>query len=343
MRRLEATRDMRGTRARRATRLAGAVCALAALLATPAAAGTPGSEATAFADIEVGARPLGMGHVGAVFARSAWATYWNPANLFHIDDTEVAVDYADLFGLGIASHTTVAVAWRREPTRHVIRDKRVVEVPDEKGILGFGVSIAVTSFDLSAGGPTGDGDDGAKSYSEVAPGFSMSGQPWHGIALGGSFRLLRVSSDLQDVSAIGYALDLGLIFERIDDLPVAFTARNLISTLSWSDQTSDQLPVDLTLGVGWNGIPGVEIGGEISGASDNFPVRQARLGGEWALTSGLLALRAGLVWHEDRADDHTDATFGVGVGVAGVRADYAFVGQNDTLGDTHRLSLGLRF
>ena len=41
--------------------------------------------------------------------------------------------------------------------------------------------------------------------------------------------------------------------------------------------------------------------------------------------------------------DRTDLTFGAGVGAAGIAADYAFVGHNDTVGDTHRFTLSLRF
>ena len=312
-------------------RLGAAAAAGALLLAFAPGAGAdiPGATAGAFAPIDVGARVLGLGGAGVVAERGAFAPYWNPANLAFLPASEVAIDHADLFGLGIARHTELGLAWRRIPTRRVLRDGRLVEEP-RGGQLGFGFELGVTTVDLDP-----------ETYTELAPAFSVAGRLASGIGAGGTLRILRASSDLAGLSATGYALDLGLALDRGTAWSAGATAKNLVSTVSWSDDTSDHLPASLAVGAAYHGFPGLLLAAEATASEDHFPLERAHLGGEWRRDP--LALRAGLVLHQDRGEDRVEVTLGAGTRFRGLHLDYAYLGDNQTLDSTHRLSLRLAF
>jgi len=307
----------------------GLLLALMLASASPAPAAIPGATAGAFARIDVGARILGMGGVGVVTERGAFAGHWNAANLVHLEANELAVDYADLFGLGIARHTTVAVAWRRTATRRVLREGRLATVP-RGGQLGFGLELALTTVDLEP-----------ETYTEFAPAFSFAGSPWSGLAAGSRIRLLRASSDLDDVSAFGYAIDLGLAVERFAPWRVGAQARNLLSTLAWSDDTSDHLPVAIEVGLAYEMLPCLLLAAAATASEDLSPIESARLGGEWNLDP--IALRAGITLHQDRGEDRFGMNLGAGARLRGLHLDYAFVGEDDTIDPSQRVSLRLIF
>jgi hypothetical protein len=306
---------------------------VAVMLASPASlatAATPRATGGAFARIDVGARILGMGGVGVVAEQGAFASHWNAANLAYLADTEVAVDYTDLFGLGIARHAAVAVAWRRIPTRRILDDEgRVSTVPRGRQ-LGFGVDLALTTVDLEP-----------ETYTEFSPAFSFAGAPWNGVAAGGRIRILRASSDLDDVSSYGYALELGFAVERFTPWIAAAQFRNLISSVAWSDDTSDHLPVALDVGLGYEILPSLLLAASATTSEDFAPLERAHLGGEWDLDP--IALRAGITVHEDRGEDAFGLSLGAGARLRGLHLDYAFVGQDDTLDPTQRISLRLIF
>lgn len=310
---------------------AAAAAASAALFALAPGAGAdiPGATAGAFAPIDVGARVLGLGGAGVVAERGAFAGYWNPANLAFLPASEVAVDHTDLFGLGIARHTEVGLAWRRAPTRRVLRDGRLAYEP-RGGQLGFGFELGVTTVDLDP-----------ETYTELAPAFSLAGRLASGIGAGGTLRILRASSDLDDLSAIGYALDLGLALDHGTAWSAGATAKSLISTVSWSDHTSDRLPVTLAVGAAYRGFPRLLLAAEAAASEDHFPIERFHLGGEW--TRDPLVLRAGLVLHQDRGEDRTELSLGAGTRFRGLHLDYAYLGDNQTLDATQRLSLRLTF
>jgi hypothetical protein len=311
---------------------AAAAGAVLLALAPGAGADIPGATAGAFAPIDVGARVLGLGGAGVVAERGAFAGYWNPANLAFLPASEVAVDHTDLFGLGIARHTEVGLAWRRVATRRAIRDGRLVYEP-RGGQLGFGYELGVTTVDLDP-----------ETYTELAPAFSIASRLSSGIGAGGTLRILRASSDLDDLSATGYALDLGLALDHGAAWSAGATARNLLSTVSWSDDTSDRLPLSLAVGAahrGLGGLPGLLLAAEATASEDHFPIERVNLGGEWIRDP--LALRAGLVLHQDRGEDRVELTLGAGTRFRGLHLDYAYLGDNQTLDSTQRLSLRLTF
>jgi hypothetical protein len=296
---------------------------------TAAHAAIPGATAGAFARIDVGARVLGLGGVGVVAERGAFAIHWNAANLAYLEGNEVAIDYADLFGLGIARHTAVALAWRKIPTRRVLREGRLATEPSG-GQLGFGLELALTTVDLEP-----------ETYTEFAPAFSFAGSPWSGLAAGTSIRLLRASSDLEDTSALGYALDFGVALDRFAPWTVGATAKNLLSTVSWSDETSDRLPVQVEAGLAYQGFPCLVLAASASASEDISPLERAHLGGEWQVDP--IALRGGITIHQDRGEDRVGLNLGAGARFRGLHLDYAFVGENNTLDPTQRVSFRLIF
>ncbi len=299
-------------------------------LAGPSGAGTLGAEAGAFAAIDVGARTISMGSAGTVVADGALASFWNPARLYEVDRLALAIDTANLYGLRLAQHTAVGLAWARRPSRHVVEDGLVVETPRGRGRLVWGAQLAVTRVDLEP-----------EVYTEVSPGLSVAAAPWDGVATGATLRILLAGSDLENTSASGIAVDLGATWRLPYDLEAGAAVKNLLSSVAWSDDTSDTLPVDARLGVGYQGYPEWTVGAELALATDQG-VQGLRGGAEWRHPSGALALRGGVRQRLDRLDSPWQLTLGAGTGVGGLGADYAFAGDQD-LKNNHRFSLTYRF
>lgn len=334
---------MRRSRPLLALRPTGAVLVLAAVFAASilvppprAFADVPGGTSGAFAGIEVGARAIGTAGTGVTLEQGAFASSWNPGNLARLERNEIAIDYTDLFGLGIARHMVVSFAWRHVPARRVVRDGRL-HIEPRGNQFGFGIDVAVTTVDLEP-----------EIYTEFAPAFSFAATPWAGMAAGATVRILRANSDFDNTSAIGYALNLGFAYE-LEELArglagwrLAAASRNLLSTIAWADDTSDRLPVDLTVGLAYRGLGNLTLVAEATGSEDHFPVQVARFGAEWS-PSMPLALRGGVVIHRDRGDDRMGFTFGAGTHLAGLHFDYAYTGHMNVLDDTNRFSLRFMF
>jgi hypothetical protein len=314
-----------------ALRRATIVWLVALAIAPRAHAAPPGSTSGAFAPIPIGADLLGSGGAGTVLERGAFATFWNPANLALARQHEVAIDYTNLFGLDIARHTAIAVAWHRAPARPVLDQGELRYRPTGRQ-TGFGIELGVTSVDFDP-----------ETYREVTPAFAFGTTVARGTAVGASLRILSATSDFDATSAIGYTLDLGFTLDRYEPWSVGVATRHLLSGISWEDDATDRLPAAITGGVAYRGLhPGLVLAAEATMSEDQSPIEVARVGGEWT-PSLPIALRAGLAYRQDRGEDRYEPAFGVGTHLGGLYLDYARVGDDDTLDPSHRISLRFRF
>ncbi|HWN82610.1 MAG TPA: hypothetical protein VNM87_10970 [Candidatus Udaeobacter sp.] len=304
---------------------------LAGVNAGPGAAAPPGSTSGAFAPIPIGADVLGAGGAGTVLERGAFAPFWNPANLALAPKNEVAVDYTNLFGLDLAHHTTVAVAWHRAPSRAVLGPDGGLHYIRSERQTGFGFQLGVTSVDFDP-----------ETYREVTPAFSFGTTLARGAALGLALRILSAASDFDGTSALGYSFDVGFTLDRYAPWSVAVATRNLLSSISWEDDSTDRLPAALTAGVAYRGLPGLTLATEATMSEDQSPVEVARFGAEWT-PSFPIALRGGLAYRQDRGDDRYEPAFGAGTHLGGLFLDYARVGGSETLDASHRISLRFKF
>jgi hypothetical protein len=187
-----------------------------------------------------------------------------------------------------------------------------------------------------------------ESYNEVVPAFSFATTAWGVLAAGATFRILSANSDFDNTGALGYAVDLGVasdlrsFSDRLASWSVGAAAKNLLSNISWDDDTSDRLPVLFTVGLAYHGLSGVALAAEATTSEDHFPIQVVRFGGEWIPRDPLL-LRGGLAMHEDRGDDRYELTFCAGTHLGGLHLDYAYVGDNDLLDATNRVSVRFTF
>jgi hypothetical protein len=318
---------MRVTGIRRA--LARALLLLAAAQG-PAAAAPAGSTAGAFASIPIGADVLGAGGTGTVLERGAFAPFWNPANLALSPKSEVAVDYTNLYGLDIAHHTTVAIAWHRTSSRPVLGPEGNLKYAPSGRQTGFGIQLGVTSVDFDP-----------ETYREVTPALSFGTTLARGAAFGLALRILSAASDFDGTSAIGYGFDVGFTLDRYAPWSVAVATRNLLSSVSWEDDSTDRLPAALTAGIAYR-RSALTLAAEGTLSEDQSPIEAARFGAEWD-ASFPLTLRGGLAFRQDRGDDRYEPAFGAGTYLGGLLLDYARVGGDETLDASHRISLRFRF
>ncbi|MBM3316269.1 MAG: hypothetical protein FJY75_00310 [Candidatus Eisenbacteria bacterium] len=305
---------------------------LAGLCARPCPAGEGGGGiAGAFAEVGPGARGAALAGALAPCVDDATAVYWNAARLVDLDAPAAAVGYADLFGLGLARHTTLHFAFPLRGRSVSWEAGRFRAAPGaSRGALGVG--LQTTRIDL---------DPEAYAEYDLAVAYARRG-PW-GLAWGATGRALAVRADLTGVGATGYAGDLALGRALGDRASVALVLRSLISRLAWDNGTSESLR------------PTAQLAGALAPAArwtlpaallwdiDAGRLLQAALGIEWGPLGETIRLRGGLRWRDDGESALLAGALGAGLRWQELRFDYALALEREALGDTHRFSVGYSF
>jgi hypothetical protein len=304
---------------------AAAVLALA--LAIPASAlnvitGGVGTSGADFLTVGVGARALAMG--GAFTAvdsgADANAVNWNPGALGFVDKPNVTASYNSLF------------------------------VDENQGYLGYAAPLAkgggvwsagvnylvVTNIQKRAGDT--ENPDATISNQNYAAGLSYARAFGDRLALGGTLKYVRTALDNLKENAM--AVDAGAILRTgVDDLTVGATMRNLGSNIG-----PDSMPLSLKGGVAYK-----MLSRRLLLDSDfNWVATERRaywsFGTEFWVSPNL-AVRGGYELGHG-ADQLQSRAVGLGVGLglkfSRFTMDYAFLPYGD-LGNTHRVTLGLRF
>ncbi len=166
----------------------------------------------AFEDVELGARPLGMGSAFVATADDASALFWNPAGLTRVDGRELTMSYMELYDL--VSYSSVGYAQ-----------------PLIAGKIGAGL---VSSSDT----------DGA--YRETIFALSAAGRIYRGLSLGSNVKYLSSSANTGDIrigSGRGISLDAGcqyIIKEDLVSLGIVF--QNLAGYVSYDREAVRDIP-----------------------------------------------------------------------------------------------------
>jgi hypothetical protein len=285
----------------------------------------------AFAAPEPGGRAAALGAAAGPGVVDPTAIYWSPARLLENDDAGAAVTYADLFGLGLVQQTGLFVALPRRPRNLTWSEGELV---DQSGppTSAWGLGIQATNIDLEP--------DAYAEY-DIALAHARRG-PWDtGWAVVG--HALQVRSDLENVSASGYAVDFALARPVIDGLEASLVLRSLMSSLSWKGTNSEQLAPRVEAGLCWRPLAGLEVPVvgiwdlEVSG------LIQASGGVEWRPLGHALALRGGLRWRDDGNETEIRPAGGVGFAWQNIAFDYGLAIGREELGDTHRFGLSYQF
>lgn len=290
-----------------------------ALLAFSAAAHASGVGTTGanFLKVGVGARGLAMGGAFSALADDANAVNWNPAGFSAVKERNITASYNSLFldqSQGFLGYA------------HPLKDG--------KSVLAIGMNSIVVS-DIEKRATDSDTADSAfdntnRAYSVSYARADIAG----GLSFGASLKY--ITEKLDSFSESAGALDLGVTYKpEVENLVTGFSVQNIGARMG-----PDPLPLTAKGGAAYKfGGLTVALDGDWQIADKRFYLD---LGGEYWLSPGIAA-RAGyqLGRGGDELGGLTGAAFGLGFKFRQFALDYAFVPFGD-LGDTHRLTLGMK-
>ena len=286
-----------------------------------------GSNAFSFLRIGEGARPVAMGEVFTTVVDDVNSIYWNPAGLGRITHQEITASYLSYIvdinsgHFGYVSPTSVG---------------------------GLGISITYLDYgkieETTEKEPIGEGLDYYRP-SDIAMTASYGIKVNNKLSSGISVK--AIYEEIQDYTANGVAIDLGMLYELpIKNLTLGFTAKNLgLQTKAFIEKKHD-LPLVFDVGLGYSPFSkALKLGLVLFKPQDgDFNLN---LGGEYNWRE-LIYLRTGYRgMGEDLKtgsgkDSLTGFCAGLGLNMKSYQLDYAFVPFNE-LGDTHRVSLGMKW
>lgn len=284
-------------------------------------AGSPGSTGANFLKIGMGARAIGMGEVFCGVANDVSSLYWNPAGLSELTQQEANFIHTEWFeGVRYEYLSYGYPSWRYG---------------------NFGGSISYLSIDDIQGYDEQGVKSGKKRASDFSLGMGYSWQLREELSIGGGLKIIQ--ERLADEEASGMGLDVGVLYVPGIDLyggkiRLGGTLQNVGMGLKFIEEAA-ALPTLLRLGAAYSHlVMGKEL---ISGLDIEVPrdnEMNMRIGIEYKVME-LLSLRLG---YRGGQDIGSGIRFGFGVDTGNVGIDYAYGGYGD-LGDTHRVSVGVKF
>jgi hypothetical protein len=273
-----------------------------------------------FLKISTVPRASAMGDAGVALSDATWAEV-NPANLTRIDGSLITFSHNAWFQDINLESFSVATA---SPSQ------------------AFGVGVIGLTTDPLEGYDALDVKQGTFRFYDLAVSASYARRLTPVLAVGATGKMLYEKIDWD--SATGFAIDLGagytptptILHGRIS---LGLAVRDLGPRMGYFDEKFD-LPLTFQAGMAYSpiGLP------ELMDARvvvDYEKTRDRDGGVLVGLEAGLknvAVLRAG---YRDTYDDG-DLTFGLGLKLANASIDYAYVNMGEHLGDTHRVSIGLR-
>ena len=282
-----------------------------------------GTSGAAFLKIGRGVRAIGMGGAFCAVADDASTIYWNPAGLTNTSDKEIVAAYTRWF----ADITQVFLGY--------------VHPLSEKNALGAGLLyLGATDTKRDEWGE----DMGSFGITEMAPTIGYAHKFGNGISIGGSVKYIY--QKLEDEVAGGFAFDIGGLYKTsIENLTLGVSIQNIGAEIKFIGE-GDALPRNIKLGIAYKG----SYSESISHSTQNFTLAldtnlpsdgemYVCIGGEYWVAN-IIALRVG--YRTGPADEGSGVTAGAGLRIERILLDYAFVPYGD-LGNTHRISLGMKF
>ena len=195
-----------------------------------------------------------------------------------------------------------------------------------------GLALDVTSLTLLEG----------SGYREAA--FSLGGgiAPMNILGLGLVGRYEHASSDVTEIAASAWGIDVGAAVELTDHLAAAFAIRNAMGRASFDGGDDEDRPAELTLGLAaghhkwWQA--------EVDWVFQNDVTSAVSAGVEVHVVPNMVDLRAGIASEKDPVSSRVVPSAGAGFEFANVHLDYAFRADPDgSLDAQHQLALTARF
>ena len=272
---------------------------------------------------DLGVRAIGMGGAFTAVASDATVVSWNPAAVVSLQRQELALSYADRFGLGLKeSYLSYVLPIGESHAVGIDWFNRGFD--DDQG--GLGLESGANKISL-AYAYRNDIDRLRPIIGNASVGISAK------------FRSQKADLDgITVMDASGLGLDAGLL------LPLPFGARLGLAvqdiggtSLEHDSGLSENVfEARYRVGLAHKPIEGLTVGADLD---DHF-----RVGAEYWIR-GQLALRAGIKTERDSPESFADATtstFGLGVNYRFARIDYAYE-RHPVLDATHYTALSLSY
>ncbi|MDD5688279.1 MAG: PorV/PorQ family protein [Elusimicrobia bacterium] len=284
------------------------------------------SSAMQFLKVGIGAKQEGMGGAQVAVAEDVNSVYWNPAGLGSVSATELSFMHLSLYE-GI-NYEYLAMG-------HPVNESSTIGL--QIMYLNYG-SMDKTLEDAS-GAYDAVGSAGSYSAKDMGGAISYGKQVDETINVGGSLKM--VTSKIDSDSASGFGLDLGVEYVPVKGgLQLGLVVQNIGGKVG-----SDSLPGNIKAGIGkklsaFEGENNLTIAADVNYGLDSASIKE-NIGMELIIAE-MVGIRAGY----KLGYDEESYTLGGGFKIAGESStfniDYAFIPTKD-LGDTHRISLGIRF
>jgi hypothetical protein len=256
---------------------------------------------SAFEDMELGARALGMGSAFVAVADDASAIFWNPSGIARIDDRELTMSYMELYDL--VSYSSVGYAQRMKI-----------------GAIGLGLT---SSSDLEG------------IYRELIIALPIAGEIHRKLKVGVNPEYLSSAASVNNMSVgkgRGVSVDLGCQYQPLGDLlSLGLTLQNLLSYVIYNRETVGDIQgerysqsSDISYRIGASINPGLLLekaqGTVLAAEISNGDLH---LGVEYVFRN-IAAVRAGL-----RTGNALNRAVSVGFGLKlpAIRLDYAYIGS----------------
>jgi len=265
-------------------------------------------------------------------ARGPASLFWNPANLFLVDRLDVTLGYSNLYGLGLARHTYMGLAFKHVRSTHELAGSELVSREEQQERFSAGLLITDLGLDL-----------GSHSYGEVEATAGLACMPTDQVLFGASLGFLSAKADLDGYSASGVRADFGMTVLKFDPVRFALAWRNFYSSIHWKGAAEEKLPFLPSAGFSYAPLRSLRVACSATFSTDGGVTREESMGLEWYPQLESLALRAGLKHKELGDRSRWTASFGAGFSIGRLSLDYAYVMDADALGDTQWFAGGYRY
>jgi len=284
--------------------------------------GTTGAQ---FLKIGMGARPLAMGGAFGAVADDVNSIYYNPAGLTRVEKSEVCATFLKYFedvNAGFLGYVTNV---------------------DKKSYIGAGLTyLQVGNMERRDVNETDLGEFNATDMALFLnyANSKIANSVLENLAIGGGLKL--ISQEIDTEKAFTAALDIGTFYPADKKLSFALNVQNISYGIKFVND-KDPLPLNIKFGAAYKPMDDLTVACDL----DEYIIDNklyASLGAEYWIKN-MLALRAGYKYgYDTKALGNNLVGLGAGAGFKlwGFLIDYAFVPFGD-LGDTHRVSLGVRF
>ncbi|MDD5688553.1 MAG: PorV/PorQ family protein [Elusimicrobia bacterium] len=282
--------------------------------------GDAGTSAVQFLKMGAGARSSGMGDIGVGVSEGASSVYWNAAGLAGIDKPSISVMHAIWF-------EDIGYSW-------VGYGQPISEI----GVIGIGVQY------INYGSIQGSDTDGIVGSNfnpaDMSATLSYGNKVSDDVSLG--IGVKYISSKIKE-TGVAIAGDVGMLYKPTESgMSIGIALQNVGSKMKYVAK-DENLPMTIRVGGGYNIQPEWLVGLDITAVNDSGIGIGA--GTEYKHDAGEGTTLIGRAGYNTKTKDIgglKGISLGAGLDYKGYGLDYAFVPFGD-LGDTHRVSLNMKF